>query len=282
MHISSVECQSGAFGQLKSSGVCPSSATYCKEEISLRDVVQAHLSTHAGIESLSQQALRSRHHPCQIDGTALLRLSLPAPVTSGTDGQSDKAHGLTDSQPVSSHGKHAVVEPAADRQDGKQQKGLEPGLLMPRQPDRKPLQELQPGQALPAFPAACLSGTKADKFQKADQPPSEHVQQEQLSVQPNEDTSQGLKPQSGISGHRPPVLESLADSKPADHMQQSGQRSAHEDSAASLDRACEPHDFSGAYEEAPKPQPEGHAESKHQHSLDLIDLFKVRLNMESS
>lgn len=241
--------------------------------------MQAHLSAHAGIDSLAQQALLSRHHPCQIDGTAWQQPTTSA--SSVSHAHIDGIHGLGDSQPVGSQGKRATVEPAAERLDDKYRKGPEPGVKTPKKPDRKPLQELQPGQALSASPAAGLAGAHADRFCKADQLPRQPVQQEQPGAQPNGNDSQGLKPQSGLTGHRSPKLGSFADSNFASHMQRSGQRSAHEDSAAFIDRACQSHDCNVEPKEAPQQQPEGRAGAHHQNSLDLIDLFMVGLDMTS-
>lgn len=261
-----------------------------KQYLTEKFVIQAHLSSHAGVESLAQQALLSRHHPCQIDRTAWQRpttSATTATATSGSTAYSPKTHGSGELGPVDSHGKHAMLEPAANRSHDKHCKRPEPGVSTPKKLDRKPLQELQPGQALSAFAAACLSSKHADRSQ-ADQLPRQPVQQEQANAQTAGDKSnshstnfynEDLQPPSGLAGCKPPELGSFADRDPVKHMQWSGQRSAHEDSAASIDRACESHDGSIEPKEAPKQQPEKRPGGHYQGSLDLIDIFQVGSKM---
>ncbi|KAK9844765.1 hypothetical protein WJX74_006625 [Apatococcus lobatus] len=259
--------------------------------------LQAHLASHAGLQSLAQQALLSRHHPCQIDGTALqqgqrsasthvpsaeqrtatLQPSAPArgrtctndrPESTGHPGFRETGAGAICAE---------LASAASSLHDKHHKRPISSGSR-PQKSERKPLQELQPSQTLSKAAAHTTTG-HADKplvtSHLSGEPEHDNLHvSEQTTERTPKDSEPPLQPSKICSSPKQGPYASDAANDANNTMQQAGQAVAQLADAASPDKQIAD---SGGSIEANTASAQHLGEQLRaydQQGVDLIELFK--------
>lgn len=257
------------------------------------------MASHAGLEGLTQQALLGKRHPCQIDGTALRQSQSSTGVHAKHAGQHD--HLPATLQPMTSATGRARTGdlPDSTGHTGSRETGSAAGDLHARpacavsslhertcqdgwvlvKPERKPLQELQPCQALSANAVMHPSTMHCDKpnytFHLSGQHEGSNLcAPKDTPQQPPTASQQELQSSFPMHAH----AGSRAERVISNDFQQADQSLVQQENAASPTLVRADSGLSIELKEAPTQCSEQQAAAHHQQPVDCIELFRVRMS----